>query len=260
MAETMIFQYQPGISVLHRTDIRIKLTVMIIASLLLLHVSLFRLLFILPLLLLLQLGVRKNSSVQSLPLLIFMMPAIIFAGNFLSLFLADKNLIMAFTSAGLRSIRFIYILWMAQLFTITSDPMCITPAFYKILKYIPFLPAGRISTQMGLSLTLIPIILDEMNEIKDAITSRCGWNARKPLRNLIHMGLPLLSGVLVKAEALSDAMESRLFTEDATEPENLSNSLILFPALSVLSAMTLLLFSEYLLKDSQLVPELFLYY
>jgi energy-coupling factor transporter transmembrane protein EcfT len=256
----MIFQYQPGTSALHRTDIRIKLAVMITASLLLLHVSLFRLLFLLPLLLLLQLGVRKNRSVQSLPLLIFMMPAIIFTGNFLSLVLADSDGFLAFTTAGLRSIRFIYILWMAQLFTMSSDPMCITPAFYKVLKYIPFLPAGRISTQMGLSLTLIPIILDEMNEIKDAMTSRCGWSARKPLRNLIHMGLPLLSGVLVKAEALSDAMESRLFTEDATEPELLSTSIILFPVLLVLMAMTLLLVSEYLLQSSQLGPELFLYY
>lgn len=256
----MIFQYQPGTSVLHRTDIRIKLAAMIAASILLLHVSLFRLLFLLPLLLLLQMRVRKNNPDKSLPLLIFMMPAIIFAGNFLSLILAESGVVLAFTSAALRSIRFIYILWMAQLFTMSSDPMCITPAFYKLLKYIPFIPAGRISTQMGLSLTLIPIILDEMNEIKDAMTSRCGWSPRKPLRNLIHMGLPLLSGVLVKAEALSDAMESRLFTEDATEPELLSTSIILFPVLLIFIFITLLLLSEHLLRSSQLGPELFLYY
>ncbi|MBF9014889.1 MULTISPECIES: energy-coupling factor transporter transmembrane protein EcfT [unclassified Oceanispirochaeta] len=247
MAETLIFQYQPGTSILHRTDIRIKLAAMITVSLLLIQVSIFRLLFLLPFLLLLHLGVRKNRSTLSLPLLILVMPTIIFAGNFLSLILTETAIVQASLTAGLRSLRFIYILWMAQLFTMSSDPMCITPAFYQVLKHIPLLPAGRISTQMGLSLTLIPIILEEMNEIRDAMASRCGWSARKPLRNLIHMGLPLLNGVLIKAEDLSDAMESRLFTEDATEPELLSTSLFLTPLLSLLLIIALLLISEHLL-------------
>lgn len=260
MAETLIFQYQPGTSFLHRSDIRIKLATMIAASLLLLHVSLFRLLFLLPFLLILQLLFQKRRSGIRLPILIIMMPVIIFTGNFLSLFLAGSDLKTALITAFLRSLRFIYILWMAQLFTMSSDPMCITPAFYQFLKHIPFLPAGQISTQMGLSLTLIPIILDEMNEIKEAMTSRCAWSVRKPIRNLIHMGLPLLSGILVKAEALSDAMESRLFTEDATEPELLSDSMIFIPLLLIIIVISLLFSSEHLLQKYLQTQEFFNYY
>lgn len=260
MAEALMFQYHPGSSALHRSDIRIKLAAMIGLSLLLIHVSIFRLLYLLPFLLILQKTVSKESPGVSIPPLLFLMPAIIFSGNFISLLRTDVLLSQSIHTAGLRTMRFIYILWMAQLFTLSSDPMTITPALYNILKHIPLLPAGRISTQMGLSLTLIPIILDEMSEIRDAMSSRCGWNKKRPIRNLIHLGLPLLNGVLTKAEALSDAMESRLYREDATEPENPGISMSIIPLLTVVLLITLLLVSESLFRNNPAVQRLFDFY
>ena len=115
---------------------------------------------------------------------------------------------------------FICILMLAQLFIASTDPLGITPALYRLFKYIPLLPARELSMRMGLSLSLIPLILDEMNEIRDAMISRCGWNPARPLRNLFHMGLPLLEGILLKAEALADAMESRCYNEEATDTRN----------------------------------------
>ena len=66
---------------------------------------------------------------------------------------------------------------------------------------------------------MLPLILDQIREIREAMWSRCGMSRRTPFRNLTRLGLPLIDGILVKAEDLSDAMESRLFTEDATPPE-----------------------------------------
>lgn len=243
-----MFQYQPGSSVLHRSDIRVKLIIMIALSLVLIQVSVFRLSLLLPFLLLLQCSLKRRPLPPPLPVLF--MPALIFTGNFLSLAAGDALLSSALITAGLRTVRFTFILWMAQLFTETSDPMCLTPAFYRLLKHIPLIPAGRISTQLGLSLTLIPVILEEMNEIRDAMISRCGWNPRSPLKNLVHMGQPLLNGVLLKAEALSDAMEARLFTEDSTEPELLGSSSVLLPLLAGSLFILILLAGEYVLSRS----------
>lgn len=260
MADPLMFQYQPGQSVLHHTDIRVKLAGMIALSLLLIKVSLFRLFYLLPFLLLLHGAIRKENRSFKIPPVLLIMPAIIFSGNFISLLTAEAELSRSLLTAGLRTMRFIYILWMAHLFTYSSDPMNITPALFKFLKYIPLLPAGRISTQMGLSLTLIPLIFDEMNEIRDAMSSRCGWSKTSPLRNMIHMGLPLLNGVLLKAEALSDAMESRLYNEEATEPEELSHSLLMSPLLLMVLMIGLLFISESIAQIKTAVPGLFIFY
>ncbi|MDC7240487.1 MAG: energy-coupling factor transporter transmembrane protein EcfT [Spirochaetales bacterium] len=261
MAEGLIFQYTPGESILHRIDIRIKLIGMIALSLVLIKVSPFRLCFLLPVLLSLDICSRNDRRISLPPPILFLMPLIIFAGNFISLGPWETGGFKpALAAAGFRALRFICILWMAQLFTETSDPMSITPAFYRLLKPIPLIPAGRISTSMGLSLTLIPLIISEMGEIRDAMVSRCGWNPRRPVRNLTSMGIPLLEGVLTRAEALSDAMESRLFTEDATEPELLDDSLRTSPSLFLLLLLTALFMGERLLLNIDILESFMNFY
>jgi len=245
MAESLIFHYIPGKTCLHRTDVRIKLIGMICLSLLLISVNVFKLILIFPLLAFLQLTQTGEKQKGEFSPFFLIMPLIIFTGNILSLTLSGGETLSAgFLTALIRTLRFIYILWIAHLFTLTTDPLTITPSFHFFLKRIPFIPAGRISTQMGLSLTLIPLILDEMAEIRDAIKSRCGWKPHRPLRNLVHMGIPLLEGVLRKAEELSDAMESRLYSEDATEPEILSGSLRWTPALILFLLIFMILGAE----------------
>jgi energy-coupling factor transporter transmembrane protein EcfT len=245
----MIFHFNPGESPLHRTDVRVKLIGMISLSLLLLSVSVFRLVSLLPFLLTLHISIRKESGKTEISPLLMIMPLIIFTGNFLSLGSTGRGLLFfALETALLRTFRFVFILWMAHLFTISTDPMTITPALYGFLKYIPLLPAARLSTQMGLSLTLIPLMLDEMTEIRDAMRSRCGWSPLRPLKNIFHMGLPLLDGVLAKAESLSDAMESRLYNEEATEPEGLSNSSTLVHTLILFVLILFILLTERLIK------------
>lgn len=237
----MIFHYSPGTTFLHRTDVRVKLAGMICLSLLLITVNVFKLMMIFPLLALLQISQRREKGNNAVSPFFVIMPLIIFAGNFLSLTLSGGETAGdGFLTALILTLRFIYILWIAHLFTLTTDPLTITPSFHYFLRRIPLIPAGRISTQMGLSMTLIPLILDEMAEIRDALKSRCGWNPRRPLRNLVHMGRPLLEGVLRKAEELSDAMESRMYSEDVTEPEIPGGAYRLVPAF-ILFLLTILI-------------------
>ena len=215
MAELLIFHYQKGNSTLHKTDVLIKLAGMLFFSILLLPVSLFRLSVLVPVILTAHYlsSIRMRSYMKEGGFFI-LMGAVILLFNYLS----SGSII----TGVLRAFRFFMILWMALLFTFTTDPMAVSSGIYRLIKPLPFLPARRFSTIPGLSLTILPLILDQVREIREAMWSRCGMNRRTPLRNLIRLGFPLLDGILVKAEDLADAMESRLFTEDATPPEKQS--------------------------------------
>ena len=258
MADSLMFRFRPGESLLHRTDTRVKLTAMIALSLTLVRISPYKLILIAPLLCTGLLILRDRTAGRSLPPVLLIMPLIIFTGNFFSLrFSIGTDTIPALVAAGLRMGAFISILVLAQLFIASTDPLGISPALYAFFKHIPLIPARDLSTRMGLSLSLIPLILDEMNEIRDAMISRCGWNPRRPLRNLFHMGLPLLEGILLKAESLSDAMESRCYTEDATEPEVPGGSLILIPLLTIAVLLVLLILPEFLPIEALFFPFIF---
>ena len=215
MAEVLIFHYQKGNSILHKADVLIKLAGILCFSLLLLPVSFFRLAVIVPVIL----SAHSLSSIRMGPYLkeggfFLIMGTVILVFNTLS-----SGLLI---TGVLRALRFFMILWMALIFTFTTDPMAVSSGIYRLLRPLHFIPARRFSTIIGLSLTMLPLILDQVREIREAMLSRCGMSRWTPLRNLIRLGLPLIDGILVKAEDLSDAMESRLFTEDATPPEKQS--------------------------------------
>jgi energy-coupling factor transport system permease protein len=217
MAEVLIFHYQKGNSTLHKTDVLIKLAGMLCFSILLLPVSLFRLSVLIPVILTAHSfsSIRIRSYMKEGGFFI-LMGAVILLFNSLS----SGSII----TGVLRAFRFFMILWMALLFTFTTDPMAVSSGIYRLIKPLHFIPARRFSTIMGLSLTMLPLILDQIREIREAMLSRCGMSRRTPLRNVIRLGLPLIDGILLKAEDLSDAMESRLFTEDATPPEKQSGA------------------------------------
>jgi energy-coupling factor transport system permease protein len=261
MAEGLTFYYIPGQSLLHKTNVMIKIFGMVSLSLLLLSVSIFRLLLIFLLILILHGSIKSRGELKGMNPLLMIMPLIIFAGNFISLSLGENSdLLFGLITATLRALRFISILWMAHLFTGTTDPLTITPALYRIFKHIPFLPAARLCTQAGLTLAFIPLILDEMSEIREAMKARCGWSRRRPIRNLYHLGIPLIEGILTKAESLSDAMESRLYNEESTEPEISAQSLSLGPLMALLIFFTVIFLCEGLTGDSNPILLLMRFY
>ena len=259
MAESLIFRYRPGNTILHRIDTRVKLLAMTGLSLSLVRVSPYKLILLIPLLIWGLATLHDRSKIPAAPpLIILIMPLIIFTGNFFSLcFSVGVGTATALLSASLRMGAFISILILAQLFIASTDPLVISPALYSFFRHIPLIPARDLSTRMGLSLSLIPLILDEMNEIRDAMISRCGWNPRRPLRNLFHMGLPLLEGLLIKAESLADAMESRCYTEDATEPDIQGGKFILNPTIFLILLLSLLILPHYFPINAFYLAQLF---
>ena len=245
MAESLIFHYQKGNSILHKTDVLIKLAGMLFFSILLLPVSLFRLSILIPVILLAHLlsSIRMRSYIKE-GRFFFFMGAVILLFNYLS----SGSILLAV----LRAFRFFIILWMALLFTFTTDPMNVSAGMYRLVKPLPFIRARRFSTIIGLSLTILPLILDQILEIKEAMLSRCGMDRWTPFRNLTRLGLPLLNGILGKAENLSDAMESRLFTEDASPPEKQSGNRGYKIILVLIMSAVLILLGEQFIPDNGL--------
>ena len=213
MAETLIFHFQHGNSRVHRMSVPLKLAGLFGFSLMLLPVSFFRLSALLPLLLTLH----RSSAIKIKP---FLKEGAFFLFMSFIIFFFNRLGTGSWLIAAARTTRFIYILWAALIFTYATDPLSISSGLYHILKHIPFLPVRHICTTLGLTLTMIPVIIDQIREIREAMQSRCGMNRKNPVKNMILLGTPLMEGILVKAEDLSDAMESRLFSEEATPPDN----------------------------------------
>ncbi len=203
----------------------------------LLPVSLFRLCLLLPL----AGAAHRYSSIRIAP---FLTESLFFLIMGAVIFFSNRWGTGYWTPGILKTARFFFILWSALIFTYTTDPLSISGGVYRILKYIPLLPARHISTILGLSLTMIPLVIDEIREIREAMLSRCSANRINPLRKMIHLGIPLMEGILLKAEHLSDAMESRLFTEEATPPESVSSSTDRYIFLLFLLIITLIILLE----------------
>ncbi len=219
MAEKLSFHYSSGSSFLHRVDLRIKIAGILLLSIILIKPGPWKLLGLGGLLLAMSLPGRKSRAPFRLSPAMWIMPALILLGNFFSLYsLPEGTFSFAAQVACIRLASFLLVLYMGHLFISTSDPLELPSALYSILRHIPFLRAGRICSILGLTLSLLPLILDESREIREAMISRGGWSARRPLKNMAAMGLPLLNGILVKASALADAMESRLYDEDNPPP------------------------------------------
>ena len=132
-------------------------------------------------------------------------------------------------------------LFVGQLFALTADPMDIRQGIYRILKHLPFVPAGRIATMFGLTIAFIPLVFDQYKEVKAAYLSRLGNLCKNPLKKINALASPLLEMVLRRAEEITDAMESRCYSDEGDNSELKFKIMDLF-AVIIFGALTLVVF------------------
>jgi biotin transport system permease protein len=100
------------------------------------------------------------------------------------------------------------------LFTLVTKPRDLQNALIWFMKPFPFLPAQRIALMVTLTVRLLPLIMDQREEVALATRSRLG-NQRK---NLLHkakfMVLPLFHRSLIRADELALALAARGYRED----------------------------------------------
>lgn len=225
MNQILLGRFIPGDSIIHRLDPRLKLLacfyfVMIIFMIK--SVVAYGLLFafVLGVMWLSQLSLR--FFIKGVKPLIWL---IVFTVALQILFSPGQHVYMSF---GIISIsreglingayifcRFILIIFMSTLLTLTTSPLALSDAMDMLLR--PFeklgLPARDISLMLSIALRFIPTLSDEAEKIMNAQKARGVVFDEGPIFKRIKAMLPILIPLFVssfnRAEELADAMEAR---------------------------------------------------
>jgi biotin transport system permease protein len=123
------------------------------------------------------------------------------------------------TDAALTCWRLGLMLGYGVLFTLVTKPRALQNALIWFLKPFPFLPAQRIALMVTLTIRLLPLIMDQMDEVALATRSRLGNQRKDLLRKAKFLVLPLFRRSLIRADELALALAARGYRED--RPMNL---------------------------------------
>jgi biotin transport system permease protein/energy-coupling factor transport system permease protein len=218
-------QYDPGQSLIHRLDPRVKILFTIFLSVLILQggmmISLFFALFLVSVFLLS--GIAFSRLWQALkPALFFF----IFLFLLHAFFTKGRPLLPSFSGSfvptyeglslgSLTTLRFILLILCATLLTGSTLPMDLVHGLERLLRPLNYIGISShdIALMISLALRFIPIFMIEMQKIKEAQMAR-GVNFRsgsvfKRLKKTIDLTIPLLLGAFRQADELASAIESR---------------------------------------------------
>jgi energy-coupling factor transporter transmembrane protein EcfT len=227
VAELTGFHYRSGSSVLHRLDVRMKLLLLALFSAAGLHVNSAGLLLLgLPLLAVARIG-RAAPSVLSRELRwLGVLLGVVFVARAIS---TDGGALLSMGTVvvsreGVRDglqvcLRLILVFLMGSMFAASTRPGEVKAGVQWLLTPLPFLPAERVATMLGLIVRFIPLIFEEVSRTMDAQRARAVENRRSPVYRTVMFGIPLLRRVLETSDRLVLAMEARGYTESRTGPE-----------------------------------------
>lgn len=216
MASLVVFHYQPGGTAVHRLDARFKLPLFLLLVAVTLHAP--------PLgLLVLSAATAAAVGAARLPvrrvarelrlflLLLVLMFVARSAGGAegASAQLSPESV----RAAGLLVWRLMLLVVLGTLLSATARASHLQAAIAWFLRPFRFLPAVRIATMVGLTISLIPLIFDTYREISEAQAARCAHGLRRPARRLRRLVVPLMLKTFGRADGLASAMESRCYND-----------------------------------------------
>jgi len=111
--------------------------------------------------------------------------------------------------------RFVMIILVTTVVTMTTKPLELTDAIYFCLKPLKIfrVPVEQISMMLSIAIRFIPNLFDETQKIMDAQKARGAvfgeGNLFQQMKALVPVFLPLFTNSLNRAEDLADAMEVR---------------------------------------------------
>lgn len=226
MLEKMIFgRYVPGNSFVHKLDPRSKLLfvfLFIIAVFLANNTITYALLLAFTVLVILIARIRFYFLFNGLKPILFL---IVFTLLMHFMFTKEGALLFEWKfikiyEEGIRqgiyiSVRFLVLVLMTTVLTLTTSPISITDGMETLLN--PFkklkLPVHELALMMSISLRFIPTLMDETDKILKAQLSRGSDLTSGTVKERIHAVVPLLVPLFVsafkRAEDLAIAMEVR---------------------------------------------------
>lgn len=266
MMEKMIFgRFIPGNSIVHQLDPRSKLLFVFIFIFVVFFANntlTYALMLVFTLVIILLSRINIYFLIKGLKPVLFLM---VFTFFMHILFTKEGPVIADFGflkiyEHGLRqgifiSLRFIMLVFVTSILTLTTSPISITDGLELLLN--PFkrfkLPVHELALMMSISLRFIPTLMDETDKIIKAQMARGSDLSAGPIKDRIKAVVPLLVPLFVsafkRAEDLATAMEVRGYRggEGRTRYRQLNwmkkdtVALILLTVISVL----LLLFRNY---------------
>ncbi|MEC1178150.1 energy-coupling factor transporter transmembrane protein EcfT [Metasolibacillus meyeri] len=226
MMEKMIFgRYIPGDSFVHKLDPRAKLIfvfVFIVIVFLANNVITYGVLLAFTLFIIVISRIRLYFLINGLKPIIFLM---IFTFLLHTLFTREGAVVLdlgflKIYEQGLRqgifiSIRFLVLVFMTSILTLTTSPISITDGLEVLLNPLKKIkiPVHELALMMSISLRFIPTLMDETDKIMKAQMARGSDLSAGPIKDRLKAVVPLLVPLFVsafkRAEDLATAMEVR---------------------------------------------------
>ncbi len=222
-------QYYPGNSLLHRSDPRFKILILIEYLIIVLAaktelavaVSLAFTVFLVSVS-----GVRFSVLIKSIKPLVFVLVFTAIINLFFTKGegapLVDWSFVTIYKegirSAVLMLLRLLsLVLGTSVLISFTTSPLELTDAIERLLSPLKLIkvPVHEFAMMMSIALRFIPTLIEETNKIISAQKARCAdfesGNLLKRLKALIPVLIPLFVSAVRRAEELADAMECRCY-------------------------------------------------
>ncbi len=222
-------QYYPGNALLHRTDPRIKL-ILLIEYLIFVLVATTELAIAASLLFTVFLiavsGVKFGILIKSVKPLIFVLVFTAIINLFFTAGEGDPLFAWKFIKIyanGIRNAIFMLlrlvmlVLGTSVLISFTTSPLQLTDAIESLLGPLKKIkvPVHEFAMMMSIALRFIPTLIEETNKIISAQKARCAdfesGNVIRRLKALIPILIPLFVSAVRRAEELADAMECRCY-------------------------------------------------
>jgi len=224
MANRLAFHYFPGRSFLHRWDTRCKLPALLLSTIGLLHMTAESLAIFTALLGALYMSARLPwkplfSDLKGwalLLLLVFLAQAFLApqASTPLPSAAGSPSIPPSIHLAALACWRLALIICYAILFTSVTRPRDLRNALIWLMSPFPFLPGRRIALLATLTVRFIPSLLDQADEIRQAIRLRAGNRRRNPIHRIKVVILPLFRRSLIRADETAMSLAARGYRED----------------------------------------------
>ncbi len=222
-------QYYPGNSLLHRTDPRIKMLILIeylvlvlvagseLAALLSLAFTVF---------LIAVSGVRFGILIKSVKPLLFVLVFTAVINLFFTAGegapLVDWGFITIYANGIRNAVMMLLrllslVLGTSVLISFTTSPLELTDAIEALLSPLKKIkvPVHEFAMMMSIALRFIPTLIEETNKIISAQKARCAdfesGNLLKRIKALVPILIPLFVSAVRRAEELADAMECRCY-------------------------------------------------
>lgn len=222
-------QYFPGNSLLHKTDARFKVLILIeyiVIVLMAKSAYAIGLAFLLTAFLMVFSGVKISLLLKSVKPLIFVLVFTCLINLFLTRGDSDPLVAWKFIKIykeGIRNaivmlIRLLsLVLGTSVLISFTTSPLELTDALESLLSPLKKIkvPVHEFAMMMSIALRFIPTLIEETNKIISAQKARCAdfdsGNIFKKLKAMVPILIPLFVSAVRRAEELADAMECRCY-------------------------------------------------